>query len=213
MGKETYVSDAIDVIWDGDRCIHARRCVTGLPHVFNAGAPEPWITPGSAPVDAVVAIAHACPSGAIRYLRKDGGAAEAPPEVNTLRLWENGPVELRADIVMAGTPDGTRRVLCRCGLSAAKPFCDGSHKDGKFTATGEVPAREGTALESRGGPVEVTPLKDGPVKVKGNLEILSGSGQKVTTVAQAFLCRCGRSGNKPFCDGTHKKAGFAADGA
>ncbi len=212
MGKGTYASEAIDVHWDGDRCIHSRRCVLGLPSVFRAGD-EAWIVAGADDAEAIAAVARACPSGAISYTRKDGGAAEAPPAVNTLRVWEDGPLELRAEIVTGGNPDGTRRVFCRCGLSKTKPYCDGSHADGRFTASGEIAARDGAALEARDGAVEVTPLKDGPLKVSGNLEIIAGSGKKVTTVKQAFLCRCGRSGNKPFCDGTHKKVVLVADGA
>jgi len=52
-------------------------------------------------------------------------------------------------------------------------------------------------------------LPNGPVKCEGLLTI-TGSDGRATTTDKAFLCRCGASGNKPFCDGTHKQIGFAA---
>ncbi|MCG6162255.1 CDGSH iron-sulfur domain-containing protein, partial [Leptospira bandrabouensis] len=36
----------------------------------------------------------------------------------------------------------------------------------------------------------------------------SGTGRTVNRLTEAFLCRCGGSSNKPYCDGTHKKNGF-----
>jgi len=58
-------------------------------------------------------------------------------------------------------------------------------------------------------PVVITPIQDGPLHVKGSLEIALGAGNRVTEV---WLCRCGGSANKPYCDGTHKKNGFKAEG-
>jgi CDGSH-type Zn-finger protein len=49
--------------------------------------------------------------------------------------------------------------------------------------------------------------------LRGALEIVSGTGRTVTRTSEAFLCRCGASANKPFCDGTHKRIGFTAEGA
>jgi CDGSH-type Zn-finger protein len=46
--------------------------------------------------------------------------------------------------------------------------------------------------------------------VVGAAEIVSGTGRTVTKTEKTFLCRCGASENKPFCDGSHKKAGFTA---
>jgi CDGSH-type Zn-finger protein len=63
-------------------------------------------------------------------------------------------------------------------------------------------------LEVRGGPLEVEPQLDGPLQVRGNLEITSGTGRVVARLTQARLCRCGGSANKPFCDGTHARIGF-----
>jgi len=53
---------------------------------------------------------------------------------------------------------------------------------------------------------------NGPYKVTGGIELLSQEGKTVRTEGGAvFLCRCGASTNKPFCDGTHSKIGFRAD--
>ena len=65
----------------------------------------------------------------------------------------------------------------------------------------------------RGGPLNVTPLKNGPLRARGPLEVLSGTGRTVRRVTQAMLCRCGGSANKPYCDGTHARNGFTADGS
>jgi CDGSH-type Zn-finger protein len=59
----------------------------------------------------------------------------------------------------------------------------------------------------------VTPLRDGPVRVEGNLEICAGTGRTVARVTQARLCRCGQSKTKPFCDLSHLAANFEADGS
>jgi len=54
----------------------------------------------------------------------------------------------------------------------------------------------------------VTVLVDGPVRIAGPCEIAHSDGKTETIEKDVFLCRCGQSSNKPFCDGTHKKHGF-----
>ena len=71
--------------------------------------------------------------------------------------------------------------------------------------------KESAALAGRDGAVDVQPLPNGPLKLVGNLEVVSGTGRTVNRVTQAFLCRCGHSANKPYCDGSHKAAGFVAE--
>jgi CDGSH-type Zn-finger protein/uncharacterized Fe-S cluster protein YjdI len=198
----------LTLIYEGRRCIHARFCVTGAPRVFIANVVGPWIHPDAMPVDALVEIAHACPSGAIRYRRKDGHADETAPPVNLLSIREAGPYAVHADIVLDGEPLGFRATLCRCGASKNKPFCDQSHKEIGFAATGEPPSGKTDMLAERDGALAIDPERDGPLKVRGNLEIISGTGRVVARVQSARLCRCGHSGNKPFCDGTHAKVGF-----
>jgi CDGSH-type Zn-finger protein len=63
-------------------------------------------------------------------------------------------------------------------------------------------------LAVRDGALRIDPQTNGPLRVRGNLEIVSGGGRVVARLESAALCRCGASANKPFCDGTHAKIGF-----
>ena len=52
-------------------------------------------------------------------------------------------------------------------------------------------------------------LPDGPIQVKGECEMLDAQGNVIPGKGgDIYLCRCGQSANKPFCDGNHKKVGF-----
>jgi CDGSH-type Zn-finger protein/uncharacterized Fe-S cluster protein YjdI len=205
-----YKGETITVHFDGRKCIHSRQCVLGLPEVFTND--KDWIKPNAASAEAIVEVAHRCPSGAISYTLASG-TTEAPPAVNTIRVKENGPLEVHGDARIDGADPVTRAVLCRCGLSKRKPFCDNSHLKGEFVASGERDPKESEPLEARGGPLEITSRKNRSYKVEGNVEIIAGSGRQIDRRTMVGLCRCGKSKNKPFCDGSHKAAGFQADGA
>ena len=57
--------------------------------------------------------------------------------------------------------------------------------------------------------VSITPTENGPYKVTGPVELIDPDGNPINAPGQTvFLCRCGGSTNKPFCDGTHSKIGF-----
>jgi CDGSH-type Zn-finger protein/uncharacterized Fe-S cluster protein YjdI len=204
---QEYRGKNVLIRFEGKKCIHSRNCVLGRPDVFVPNAPGEWIQPDAASAEAVAAIAQACPSGAITYERLDGGEQESPPRVNTARIRENGPIALSAAIEMGGAKM-LRATLCRCGDSKNKPFCDGSHVAKAFTASGEAATQESSPLASRDGDLKVTPLPNGSLMVEGNLEVVTGTGRTITRTQKCFLCRCGGSANKPFCDGTHKKIGF-----
>jgi len=197
--------------FNGRRCIHSRGCVLGAPKVFPAGVVGPWLHPELATVEQCVEIAHGCPSGAITYERHDGGPQEAPPPINVLRIRENGPYAIHAEMDLAGQGPCLRAVLCRCGQSAHKPFCDNSHRKAGFIASGEPATIDSEPLEARDGILHITPVVNGPLQVNGNLEICAGTGRMVTRVESVRLCRCGGSGNKPFCDGTHARIGFRSE--
>ncbi len=208
-GVEHIEGKGLTLLYDLKKCIHARFCVTGAPQVFLANVKGPWIQPDAIRTEALVEIAHACPSGAIRYRRKDNAPDETPPPVNLIAIREAGPYAVRADLQLDGFPAGTyRATLCRCGASKNKPFCDGSHHALPFLASGEPPTGKADMLEVRDGPLSINPQIDGPLQVRGNLEITSGTGRVVARVEQARLCRCGASNNKPFCDASHARIGF-----
>ena len=199
------------VTYDAKRCIHAAECVHGLPAVFDPNA-KPWVNPDGADAAALVAAVARCPSGALAIESTDAGPTAAPAD-NAATLTANGPAYLRGDIALVSS-DGAaqaeaRMALCRCGASRNKPYCDGSHTAAAFLDPGRLPADAAAGLPAAGGRLTITPVPNGPVKCEGLLTI-TGSDGRSTTTDRAFLCRCGASGNKPFCDGTHKKIGFAA---
>jgi CDGSH-type Zn-finger protein/uncharacterized Fe-S cluster protein YjdI len=203
-------TDGITLRFDARRCIHSRHCVLDAPTVFLANTPGAWLHPEATTVEHCVAVAHDCPSGAITYVRHDGGPQEAAPAVNVVRVRENGPYAVHARIGLSGAED-LRATLCRCGRSQRKPYCDGSHAAARFVATGEPGTIPSEPLAERGGMLQVDPLPNGPLQLSGNVEICSGTGRTVLRTRSTRLCRCGASENKPFCDGSHARVGFRSE--
>lgn len=208
MTIETVRGKEFIIHFDAKRCIHSRNCVLDRPDVFVPNVKGEWIYPDKADALGVAQLAHNCPSGAIRYERVDGGKAEQAPIVNTVRVRENGPLAIHGPLTIAGVDAGFRATLCRCGQSQNKPYCDGSHTEAGFIASGETPTQDFKVLEKRDGPLNITPTQNGPLMVSGNLEVVSGTGRTTNKVVKTFLCRCGHSASKPYCDGTHAKVGF-----
>ncbi len=59
--------------------------------------------------------------------------------------------------------------------------------------------------------VSIRLTKNGPLIVEGPVDLFDTEGTAVPLdKPRIALCRCGASSNKPFCDGTHSKIGFAA---
>lgn len=179
-------------------------------------------------------------------------------------------------------PNQETYLLCRCGKSYSKPFCDSSHIKEKFNGKetadnvpyiekaekfkgksidlldaidfcsiarfcdrqGQVwyligkddeaskllaieecnncPSGRLTAIDKNGNPIEkklnqeISLTEDpgegvsGPIWVKGSIPIISSEDKEYEKRNRATLCRCGKSKNKPFCDGTHIDSGFKA---
>lgn len=140
------------IVWKADLCQHSGTCFRNLPDVFNPLV-NPWIKPENADPETVVAAVRKCPSGALSMLSKVSAdtpivSAEPLPQSTqegtsptsengeslaiSVHVAPNGPYRIMHPVTVV-LPDGTtvdrpkQTVLCRCGHSKAKPFCDGSH--------------------------------------------------------------------------------------
>jgi CDGSH-type Zn-finger protein/uncharacterized Fe-S cluster protein YjdI len=212
-----YAGEGIVVRYDVRRCIHFAACVRTLPHVFDPNK-RPWIDPQQGNADEIAGAVMHCPTGALHFERTDQDAAEPVPTENVITVSADGPLYLRGDIEISGL-DGTtflkdtRVALCRCGASQNKPFCDGSHTDAGFQDTGMLVTSQlkPGEPEAVGGVLRVTPAANGPLLIQGNMELRSSDEQATARGVGGALCRCGASSSKPFCDGSHKSAGFTAE--
>ena len=70
-----------------------------------------------------------------------------------------------------------------------------------------APSGAETTVEDHQSP-SVRPIVDGPYRVRGGLRVVGADGRAYEVRERQTLCRCGQSGNKPFCDGSHWYAGF-----
>ena len=60
---------------------------------------------------------------------------------------------------------------------------------------------------------EITPYRDGPLIVRGEFTLRDEDGREIDPGRHTIaLCRCGRSRLRPFCDGSHRRAGYRAEG-
>ena len=125
-----------------------------------------------------------------------------------IEIMDDGPLIVNNLRSLEGAGEGAVKkkvALCRCGASGNKPFCDGSHRRVGFksslsTAESSAPGKEGDAV--------IRPLGDGPYEVCGDTELCVEDDLGLSADDPYYLCRCGASENKPFCDGSHKKIGF-----
>jgi CDGSH-type Zn-finger protein/uncharacterized Fe-S cluster protein YjdI len=215
-----YTGEQVDVTFNLKRCIHAAECLRGLPRVFNRKV-RPWVDPARAEADAITAVVVRCPSGALHVERKDGGAGEPIPERNIVTVQTNGYLRISGNLAIQATgvdiAQETRATLCRCGASQAKPFCDNSHLEINFQAPDDHREAEIEAAEivpgefEPGGVLHITAKPNGSLRLEGNFEVYSESGELIYRGTRRSLCRCGGSADKPFCDGTHREIGFKED--
>jgi len=208
-------SQGLRITWSRKRCIHAGVCVMSLPAVFEPGR-RPWIDATGARADAIARVVARCPTGALHCEALDGGAAEATPAANVVHVARHGPLYLHGDIEILDESGvvrlaDTRVALCRCGGSANKPLCDGSHLTCGFRDDGAVSA--GAGVKNTGavsGALVVRPEPGGPLQLDGAFTVESADRGTMLAGDSARLCRCGQSDTKPFCDGSHQRTGFVS---
>ena len=76
------------------------------------------------------------------------------------------------------------------------------------------PLQDGDPAPAQDGGATITPYRDGPLIGRGDFRLLDQDGGEIDPGRETIaLCRCGKSGIKPFCDGSHKRSGFSAPSA
>ncbi len=216
MGKGKiydFAGESITVHWDRRLCIHVGECGQAEGDLFVGGR-DPWCVPDGIDPQEVIEVCERCPSGALSYTNPTG-VSERACETNSVQVTYNGPLYAKGDLAIEGASDDMpgvhfRAALCRCGHSKNKPFCDNSHLNAGFEDFGAIGGK-GPGVESAGGRLKITPLKDGPLVLRGSVVLIAGSGRAAWHGDQAALCRCGASKNKPFCDGSHKSVDFRSE--
>jgi uncharacterized Fe-S cluster protein YjdI len=130
-----YATDEIVVEWEPRLCFHSQNCVRSLPRVFDESR-RPWVKVDAAAADEVEAAVALCPSGALRTRRigTPDARRQQPLEVCAS---PDGPLLVSGGVRIVDAEggllyEGERAALCRCGGSANKPFCDGTHKTNGF---------------------------------------------------------------------------------
>ncbi|MEE9590188.1 MAG: CDGSH iron-sulfur domain-containing protein [Hyphomicrobiaceae bacterium] len=131
----SYEGEEITVHYNQLLCSHAGECGRRLASVFDP-ARRPWIAPDNGAVEDIKAVVAACPSGALSY--SDAASRNQQIEADNchIAIEPHGPYHVRNvaidDVRWAESASRKKFVLCRCGLSANKPFCDGTHHDAKW---------------------------------------------------------------------------------
>ena len=136
-----YSNNEVTVVWKPALCIHSTVCwkkETGLPEVFNPKE-RPWIKPEAADSARIIEQVKKCPSGALSfYMNNEELTGNATEEERIVEAMPNGPLMIYGNFTLKdkkGVEKKQSRVtaLCRCGASANKPYCDGSHVKIHFT--------------------------------------------------------------------------------
>ena len=133
--RKNYVGKGITIHDNRKICSHAAECVNNLPSVFKLNA-RPWINPDVAETkEEIVNTIKKCPSGALSY-SIDGIEYRDHNETKPIiTVSKGGPYHITGGIDLIGEDikwaEGASKehyVLCRCGASNNKPFCDGMHR-------------------------------------------------------------------------------------
>jgi uncharacterized Fe-S cluster protein YjdI len=128
----TYKNESITVFWKPEICMHAAKCVGGSPAVFNPKK-KPWVNVNAESVEKIMATIDRCPSKALSYANPGENNKKNKISSVEFSLMKNGPILVNGPFCVKDTDgniikEGEKAALCRCGGSANKPFCDGTHK-------------------------------------------------------------------------------------
>lgn len=128
-----YTRDNITVLWKPELCIHSKKCWQELPEVFNPRVRQ-WVNVQGADTDRIMEQVSKCPSGALSYIQTttDITPTDRATTTTAVEVLQNGPLMVYGNLTVKDkngneTTKSKVTAFCRCGASANKPFCDGSH--------------------------------------------------------------------------------------
>ena len=131
--EKVFKGDKIVVKDDHSLCMHAGYCGTRLTNIWKMleDSADPEVR---TKIEAMVKL---CPSGTLTYAPDETSEVVEPDLPKEIGVVADGPLWVTGGITVErrdGKPLETRNrvALCRCGESAKKPLCDGSHKDIQF---------------------------------------------------------------------------------
>jgi CDGSH-type Zn-finger protein len=134
----TYEGKEVTVHYNRMLCSHAAECGRRQKAAFDSSR-TPWIVPDNAPADGLAEVVMACPSGALRLSQPGDAPQFSQSDAKGITVEKDGPYRVTgvpldaAQRAQGANPD--KYVLCRCGASKNKPFCDGSHVDIGWSTT------------------------------------------------------------------------------
>jgi CDGSH-type Zn-finger protein len=132
--RKNYVGKKITIHDNRKICSHAAECVNNLPSVFKLNA-RPWISPDAVEIEEIINTIKKCPSGALSYSLDGIEYRDQNERKPMITVSKDGPYHVTGSINLIGDniqwAEGSSKehyVLCRCGASNNKPFCDGMHR-------------------------------------------------------------------------------------
>ncbi len=131
----TYEADGIRISYNKLLCSHAGECNMRAASVFDP-TKKPWVQFAASDLEKLREVVSACPSGALSIEIKDQARDWMRGDTVEIRVEKNGPYRVKNVAIdvpyWAKGQSAQEYVLCRCGLSGNKPFCDGTHVDAKW---------------------------------------------------------------------------------
>ncbi len=133
--SDVYIGDEVTIYFNKRLCNDCEECYTKFPSVFGSQG-QIDIHPEVEDMEKIIGVIQNCPSGALSYTADDLAIID-PAREPAIFIIKNGPYQVQGSIELLDVEKGDRAsdehyVLCRCGGSANKPFCDGTHKNNGF---------------------------------------------------------------------------------
>jgi len=136
--EKNYSNGEITVNWQPEKCIHSTKCWKSLPRVFNPRA-KPWVNMEGGTTEAIRTTVLNCPSGALSLAVPETTSEVTKTPTSTVEVCAlpDGPLQITGVVSVKNEAGETvlktdKTFLCRCGGSANKPYCDGTHRKIEF---------------------------------------------------------------------------------